>query len=235
MHLLLLELLLCIGLCLSLALEQQPEPCSALMALVPCAFSLEYEVCLSAVSPTNTALCLKTSFNIWRSAVLWASLASPWAHVVLGHGQLAPASGAGIGWADWPCRRPETKPSPQATPSSCWRGVVEVFLLQAAAHLPQAIIPQQQEIPPVPAWWGYGNQELHHSCLQGMGGKVCAHQYTGAELQLLEVEAVVLGTPGHMPEEQHPCHSAALQPCRATGKVGLYLLEGQEGIWVIQP
>lgn len=77
---------------------------------------------------------------------------------------------------------------------------------------------------------GCGHQELHHNCLQGMAGKVCADQYTGAELQMLEAEAVVLGTLGHVPEELHPYHSAALLTRHAAGNAGLYLLDGQEGI-----
>lgn len=79
MHLLLSEPLLCLGSYLSLSLRQQSEPRSALVVLVPCAFSLGYEVviCSQAVRPANLALCVKTSFNFWRSAVLWASFTAP--------------------------------------------------------------------------------------------------------------------------------------------------------------
>lgn len=41
--------------------------------------------------------------------------------LMLGHGHLAPVLVVGRGWVDWPCRRPESRPSPQA-PSSCRRG-----------------------------------------------------------------------------------------------------------------
>jgi len=63
-----------------------------------------------------------------------------------------------------------------------------------------------------------------------MGRKVCAHQYTGKELQILEVESVVPGTPGHVPGELHPCHNAALRPHGAVHKASLYLVNDQEGI-----
>lgn len=80
---------------------------------------------------------------------------------------------------------------------------------------------------------GFGHQEMHRSCLQDMG-EVCAWQSVSAELQMFEVEAVPR-TSGRVPEQLYPCPSTALWAHRAAGSVGLYLLHGQEGIWVTQP
>lgn len=70
---------------------------------------------------------------------------------------------------------------------------------------------------------------MHHSCLQGTGGKACAHREPGAELQAFEVEAIMGDMLVHVPEELHLCHSTALRPHDATGNTDLCLLDAQEG------
>jgi len=66
---------------------------------------------------------------------------------VLGHGQPAPASRTGRGRVGWPCRQGRLLSHNLLAEKE----VVEVFLFQAAAQLPQAVIQQQEEISSVPA------------------------------------------------------------------------------------
>ena len=71
---------------------------------------------------------------------------------------------------------------------------------------------------------------MHHSCLPGVGGKACVQQDASIELQASEVEAVLRDLPGHMCEELHLRHSAALQPRCAWGEEGLCVLPAHKEV-----
>lgn len=52
----------------------------------------------------------------------------------------------------------------------------------------------------------------------------------GADLQTSEVEAVVVGMPGHVLDKLHLCCRTTLWWRRAAGEAGCSLLDAQEGV-----
>jgi len=65
--------------------------------------------------------------------------------------------------------------------------------------VPQEVIQLQEQFLWLQASEGYGCEVVNHNHLQGLGQKACAHQQISAGPQTVEVEARVLGMPGHVP------------------------------------